>query len=114
MREQLIELLDDIQQNGNDFKDVEIHGVRYPDTVCNDDVADYLIANGVTIQRWIPVTERLPERGDRVLAYRTHLGKPLVFTAEYFGEWQDVATGSWWYDITHWQPMQLPQKEVQK
>lgn len=24
-------------------------------------VADYLLDNGVTIQRWIPVTERLPE-----------------------------------------------------
>ena len=24
-------------------------------------IADHLIANGVTIQRWIPVTERLPE-----------------------------------------------------
>lgn len=23
-------------------------------------IADHLIANGVTIQRWIPVTERLP------------------------------------------------------
>jgi hypothetical protein len=76
-----------------------------------DDIADHLIANGVTIQRWIPVTDRKPERGDRVQAYRTHLGKPLVFTAEYFGEWQDVATGSWWYDITHWQPIQPPKGE---
>ena len=24
-------------------------------------IADHLIANGVTIQRWIPVTERLPD-----------------------------------------------------
>ena len=26
-----------------------------------EECADHLIANGVTIQRWIPVTERLPE-----------------------------------------------------
>ena len=30
-------------------------------------LADYLISNGVTFQQWIPVTERLPEEGDRCL-----------------------------------------------
>ena len=30
-------------------------------------VADLLIANGVTIQKWIPVTERLPEEEELVL-----------------------------------------------
>lgn len=25
------------------------------------EIADHLIANGVTIQKWIPVTERLPQ-----------------------------------------------------
>ena len=31
--------------------------------------ADHLIANGVTIQEWIPVEERLPEVGQRVLVW---------------------------------------------
>lgn len=30
--------------------------------------AEYLIANGVTVQRWIPVTERLPEEHDSIFA----------------------------------------------
>ena len=30
-------------------------------------LADYLIRNGVTVQEWIPVTERLPERDKEVL-----------------------------------------------
>ncbi len=30
-------------------------------------IADHLIANGVTIQKWIPVSERLPESGVHVL-----------------------------------------------
>lgn len=30
-------------------------------------LADYLITNGVTVQRWIPVTERLPENEVDVL-----------------------------------------------
>lgn len=32
-----------------------------------DRFADHLIANGVTVQEWIPVTERLPERDKEVL-----------------------------------------------
>ena len=31
------------------------------------DIADHLIANGVTVQEWIPVSERLPESGVHVL-----------------------------------------------
>lgn len=30
-------------------------------------LADHLIANGVTVQRWIPVTDRLPEKDLLVL-----------------------------------------------
>lgn len=33
------------------------------DKCCTGMMADILIANGVTVQRWIPVTERLPEGG---------------------------------------------------
>ena len=32
--------------------------------VGSEGIADYLIANGVTVQNWIPVTERLPEEKD--------------------------------------------------
>ena len=71
MRKKLIELLDDIHQNGNDFKDVEIHGVRIPNTVSNEGVADHLLANGVTVQQWIPVSERLPEKEGQYLIWTT-------------------------------------------
>lgn len=52
VREKLIELL----KSG---------GVR--DFPFNAALADHLIANGVTVQKWIPVTERLPESGVHVL-----------------------------------------------
>ena len=60
MREKLIELL----ETAADPLDVAIYGeVR----VTTSEVADHLIANGVTIQKWIPVTERLPEKDELVL-----------------------------------------------
>lgn len=32
-----------------------------------ENLADFMISNGVTVQEWIPVTERLPERDKEVL-----------------------------------------------
>jgi hypothetical protein len=49
MREKLIELLDDIQQCGENFTEYEIYGMRLPNTVSNEAIADYLIQNCVTI-----------------------------------------------------------------
>ena len=46
VREKLVELLDIIIQPGQKTL---------------GDIADYLIINGVTVQEWAPVTERLPE-----------------------------------------------------
>ena len=49
MREKLIELLDDIQMRGETYTDYEIYGMRLPNTISNEEVADHLISNGVTI-----------------------------------------------------------------
>lgn len=54
-REKLIELLDDVQQCGEDHTDYEIYGMRLPNTVSNEVVADHLISHGVTVRergRW--------------------------------------------------------------
>ena len=32
-------------------------------------IADHLIANGVTVQQWIPVSERLPDKNDKYIAF---------------------------------------------
>ena len=54
-------------------------------------VADYLIANGVTMQRWISVTERLPENeGDVfVLAQRSHWCEDRTFSVIAMGFYTD-------------------------
>ena len=72
-----------------------------------DQIADHLIANGVTVQAWIPVTERLPEKDGMYLTcnkkkqYEFHLfqtGKRM---------WQAV----WEEDsVTHWMPLPEPPK----
>ena len=32
-------------------------------------IADHLIANGVTVQKWIPVSERLPDKNDKYIVF---------------------------------------------
>ena len=52
VREKMVELLDIIIQPGQKTL---------------GDIADYLISNGVTVQEWISVKDRLPESGVHVL-----------------------------------------------
>ena len=89
-------------------------------------IADHLISNGVTVQKWIPVGERLPEddlpkdtkrKMIRCLVY-TNRGtvKPCVRQRwEHFdGEMQPWM---WNKDLyakpTHWMPLPEPPKECE-
>lgn len=55
---------------------------------------------------WIPVTERLPEYGQRVLAYSGKVFKPSVFWYIFYSE--DYAM--WKNEVTHWMPLPEPPK----
>ena len=44
-----------------------IESARYWGSYTSEEIADNLLDNGVTVQEWIPVTERLPERDKEVL-----------------------------------------------
>lgn len=82
-------------------------------------IADHLIENGVTIQKWISVKDSLPETAERVLVCRTWLG--MVYKPVY-GYYQDFPNqkGCWYIlteegyypqrEVTHWMPMPEPPK----
>ena len=67
--------------------------------------ADWLIANGVTVQKWIPVSERLPESGEYVMVYDTRDG--WIGLWEFSGvAWYDNSCQAWGIDeVTHWMPL---------
>lgn len=72
--------------------------------------ADHLIANGVTIQRWISVEERLPEDGKIVLAF----GKRHATSGQFRGTGRKpnlwIWRGNMYKDVTHWMPLPEPPK----
>ena len=70
------------------------------------DMADHLIANGVTIQKWIPVTERLPEEDVRVLVW---LGTgDITYTQIDTDRLHKKKWRRWTKNVTHWMPLPEP------
>ena len=104
VREKLVELLkSDLQHFQND--------VKYWHDEHIGELADHLIAHGVTVQEWISVEDRLPNDS---VAVNLHTISGVVGTGFY-----NKYTKSWvqWYagnslcvDVTHWQPLPQPPK----
>lgn len=122
VREKLLELLSRVQDNGQKTTR-EAHSI----TVCvkrNEDIADHLIANGATVQEWIPVTDRLPEEGGLYITF----GCTAVPVRWLHNFDKDIGKfGSWWNyepdgkehpryrfieagNVTHWMPLPTPPK----
>ena len=86
-------------------------------------LADYLVKNGVTVQEWISVNDRLPDKDGCYIVTACDEGcscgegiwyDTVVIEAEHYkGEWSWNENGTE-YDITdlvtHWQPMPQPPK----
>lgn len=81
-------------------------------------LADYLIDNGVTVQRWIPVTERLPKKEGWYQVFTSpDKGHKSINKARYSlePEWSvNAGKGRWngsggtWTNVTHWMPLPEP------
>lgn len=112
IREKLVELLGRVQQMGVIYRENQMDE-RYPtiEQIRNTEVAARLIANGVTVQEWIPATERLPENiANRVLVvcersngvFYAHYKKPF---------WINLETDKPFIStVTHWMPLPEPPK----
>ena len=80
-------------------------------------ISNHLIANSVTVQEWIPVTERLPEADVAVLArcFYHESWRTLVcyMSKRNAGEWY-TDEGCQWVKVTHWMPLppELPKEEA--
>ena len=100
VREKLVELL---------FSSI----CRHIDKSCKlaENIADGLISNGVTVQEWISVDERLPEDNDRVIAFRPN--EPEISAYKYCIMWGwsvKVSLKQHSRGITHWMPIPQPPK----
>lgn len=101
MREKLIELLTEYFGVDPAYYGIEAQHL-----------ADHLIANGVTIQKWIPVTERLPANWCPVLVVLR--GAKISLLGSYRGDawfWEKFST-TFNREVTHWMPLPEPPKEV--
>ena len=76
-------------------------------------IADHLISNGVTVQEWISVEDRLPEPFVPVLVQMPG-EEPFPTVREGFisndGIWQSAMFRREPGEVTHWQPMPQPPK----
>ena len=75
-------------------------------------LADHLIANGVTVQEWISVDDRLPEEKVNCIVHYKHAYCDnddywAIGMCFYDGEKFQLAPA---YKVTHWMPMPQPLK----
>ena len=108
MKEKLTGLINKVQDCGYDMT-----GVVEMNYIENDTLADYLLANGVIVQEWISVKDRLPNYFEHVLI-NVPRDKPFATVHEAYlrkdGLWN---TGLYRYnkeDVTHWMPLPQPPK----
>ena len=92
-------------------------------------LADYLIANGVTVQKWISVKDRLPDEDGKYLVFEQSGGRTVTSILRFAKDARKVDRydfkGRWknaWYEydsewghytvdsVTHWMPLPEPPK----
>ena len=76
-------------------------------------IADHLIANGVTVQEWISVKDRLPGKNVNCIVHYKHAycnndDYWAIGSCFYDGEKFQIGLA---YKVTHWMPLPEPPKE---
>ena len=106
VREKLVELIGQVQDCGCDVTDAV--AMNYVENIT---LVDHLIANGVTVQEWISVKDRLPVDWCPVLVMVREIEKPLLGSYRenvWFHErWNTTFING---AVTHWMPLPQPSK----
>lgn len=122
-REKMVDILGEFLLWPSKMKNVWMHqGI--------EKLADYLIANGVTVQEWISVKDRLPEVVSTHKGYRSTIKKSMrvlcvcvqksgkTMVKEGYCEWHNDCPEPRWQipgtidKVTHWQYLPQPPKVV--
>ena len=86
----------------------------YSDHTEDEYIADTLLDNGVTVQEWISVKDRLPEAGGYVVCIAKRnpfsIFMPMVARIEKNG-WVNPITEQYISEVTHWMPLPEPPEE---
>ena len=91
-----------------------IESTRYWGSNTSAEIAENLLENGVTVQEWIPVTERLPEIGRKCLIANREIVVRGWLRPD--GVWKTgVSSDEVWskfslFPPTHWMPLPQPPK----
>ena len=84
-----------------------IESARYWGSNTSEEIAENLLENGVTVQEWISVKDRLPTRED---ANETDSILAINKDERYVGRWVWDIVARWPTEFTHWMPMPQPPK----
>ena len=99
-REKLVELL--FKCTPKNIK-LEWRGEKIEVAISQGNIADYLIAHGVTVQEWISVKEPPKKRGEYLCYFKYEPESPDVICQNtYYG------SGRWMSEtdkVTHWMPL---------
>ena len=89
-----------------------IESARYWGSNTSEEIADTLLDNGVTVQEWISVNDRLPEEKVDCIVHYKHAycnndGYWAIGFCFYDGEKFRIDLA---YKVTHWMPIPQPPK----
>ena len=106
-----------------------IESARYWGSNTSEEIADHLISNGVTVQEWISVYDRLPQEDGAYLVTANDFGNSQRVKIRWFAkdgetvDKYDLAGQKYvWYlydsecgyastkSVTHWMPLPQPPK----
>ena len=80
-----------------------IESARYWGSNTSEEIADHLIANGVTVQEWISVDDRLPDETGRYLAV-----KKRIAPDDFGGDRTDIVIIRFFADDGFRMPVHIP------